>query len=310
MAKRPFRLKQIRLTTPTNESWVDVSFGHEFLTGACGERVAYGPLFAYCFRRFGYPDRGWDDYKELVRYYLSTPHPSLVLVVQPRVSDTSYLSLKFLVPMSLRKAIDDFGRRDQQAWAVRAQDWAEQQGLPEWMPEWMTIFNTEIVPALPHLSAAQTWRSAVNSIHYELGEEGTREYDLTHRVVEFKEAIEHDYEKIEPHPAYCERPDNHQEWPDDDPLKPLAEAALVALADLRTPVGVRDQAIDAFGLVEPKRLPLPPAASAGYPSGALGNTAAKEFGALHGLVLKLGKGNAKLGITRVLAAVEGQQEAA
>ncbi len=43
-----------------------------------------GPsLFAYLFRRFGYPNVGWDDYKQLVEYALTTPIPGLYLTVYP-----------------------------------------------------------------------------------------------------------------------------------------------------------------------------------------------------------------------------------
>jgi hypothetical protein len=38
------------------------------------------------------------------------------------------------------------------------------------------------------------------------------------------------------------------------------------------------------------------AASAGFPSDSLGNTAPNEFAELHSLILKLGKGNVKRGI--------------
>jgi len=41
------------------------------------------PLFAYLFRRFGYPSQGWDDHKELVRYLLTTPMDKVFLEVRP-----------------------------------------------------------------------------------------------------------------------------------------------------------------------------------------------------------------------------------
>jgi len=42
----------------------------------------------------------------------------------------------------------------------------------------------------------------------------------------------------------------------------------------------------------------------GYPSGMLGNAAPKEFAALHGLILKLGKGNAARGIKKATALLD------
>jgi hypothetical protein len=96
-----------------------------------------------------------------------------------------------------------------------------------------------------------------------------------------------------------------QDWNDDDPLKPFAQAAMVALEDLRTPVGVRDASINAFGLVDKEsgRADVKIAPSAGYPSGMIGNTAPEEFAELHGLVLTLGKGNAKRGIKKIMSAM-------
>ena len=48
-----------------------------------GPYLNYGEIFAYLFRRFGYPLRGWDDYKELTVYYLTTRMDGVVLWVKP-----------------------------------------------------------------------------------------------------------------------------------------------------------------------------------------------------------------------------------
>jgi hypothetical protein len=42
-----------------------------------------GQLFAYLFRRFGYPNDGWDDRKELASYLLNTPMCDVFLSVTP-----------------------------------------------------------------------------------------------------------------------------------------------------------------------------------------------------------------------------------
>lgn len=41
--------------------------------------VRSGQVMGYLFRRFGYPIRGWDGYKELCTYLLTTPHKRLYL---------------------------------------------------------------------------------------------------------------------------------------------------------------------------------------------------------------------------------------
>ena len=46
----------------------------------------YGPLFAYMYRRFGVPEFGSDDYKEIANWYITTPDKNVVLCVSPRPS--------------------------------------------------------------------------------------------------------------------------------------------------------------------------------------------------------------------------------
>lgn len=175
--------------------------------------IEYGSLFAYLFRRFGYPECGWDNYKELVAYYLTTPHPNMILKIAPHVGNISTIGFKFMVEKD-------------------------------------TFLKLE---------------NAIQSEPY-------------HRSVDVRK------------------------WDANDPLKPFAELAIVALEDLLTPVGVRDQAINALGKAE-TTAPISPSLGAGYPSGALGNSAPQEFAELHGLILKLGKGNAKRGMAKVVDAI-------
>ncbi|ENZ77926.1 MULTISPECIES: hypothetical protein [Ralstonia] len=312
MGKRKFRLKQANMA---GRDWSGLDFrsyidrgdtkrslSDPVIASVRGDEIDYGKLFAYCFRRFGYPDRGWDDYKQLVSYYLTTPNPDLVLNITPYVGNSSVLSLRFLVGSESSMAIDAYARRDRTAWEQRSLDWAEKQGLPDWMPEWLGIYNSEFRQAFPQIPIATSWREVLD-FPFAMGEEGSRPYVLTSRVAEFRQTLHESYKQVEAWPAYYLRPANLHDWNDDDPLKPLAQAAIEALRDLSSPVGVRDQSINAFGQVESGRIKVKAAASAGYPSGALGNTAAKEFAELHELVLKLGKGSVKRGISKVLSAV-------
>lgn len=312
MAKRKFRTKQADLS---GKAWTGFRFGQfieddpasedlfsdPIIEQKCGPEIDYGKLFAYCFRRFGYPNRGWDDYKELVSYYLTTPCPDLVLKIAPYVGDTASLSLGFLAAGELPFQVNDYARRDRVAWEKRSLDWAETQGLPEWMPRWIDTYNTEFRPS--EAPPVSDWREACG-FQFAMGKEGTPIHAMTGRVAEFRSKLHLDYSQIEAWPAYYERPCDLSSGNDDDPLKSLAFAALEALEDLKTPVGVRDQAINAFGLVEVDTCPIAtakPAASAGYPSGQMGNFAAKEFAELHSLVLELGGGDAKRGIKKALA---------
>lgn len=311
MAKRKFHLKQ---ADTAGKRWRELSFrsyvddgrsmclSNPIVKSVIGDEIDYGKLFAYLFRRFGYPNRGWDDYKELVTYYLTTPHPGMVLEITPYVGGTSAISLRFLVETSTSYAIEAYAQRHRNEWKVRSLDWAEAQGLPDWMQEWVRIYNTEYRAAFPDVPLAENWRQTVN-FYFPLGEEGTNAYELTNRVVQFREKLHADFSEIEPYPPFYYRPSNLAECNDDDPIKPFVAAAIDALKDLRTPVGVRDQAIDVFGEVEFGRSNAKCAASAGYPSGALGNAAPQEFAELHTLILKLGKSNVKRGIAKVMDAI-------
>lgn len=312
MGKRKFCMKQANMA---DQEWSGLDFrsyidrgdtkrslSDPIIASVCGDVIDYGKLFAYCFRRFGYPDRGWDDYKQLVSYYLTTPHPDLVLNITPYVGNTSVISLSFLVGSESSTAINAYAQRELLAWRQRSLDRAEKQGLPDWMSEWLGIYNSEFREAFPQIPMANSWREVLD-FPFAMGEEGSRPYELTGRVAEFRKKLFESYQQVEARPAYYFRPANLQDWNDDDPLKPLAHAAIEALRDLSSPVGVRDQSINAFGPVESGRVQVKAAASAGYPSGALGNTAAKEFAELHNLVLKLGRGSVKRGIAKVLSAV-------
>lgn len=46
----------------------------------------YGPLFAYMYRRFGIPEYGSDDHKEIAGWYITTPDENVALRVSPRPS--------------------------------------------------------------------------------------------------------------------------------------------------------------------------------------------------------------------------------
>ena len=47
------------------------------------ERDVRGDQVMYLFRRFGYPIHGWDDYKSITGYFLTTPDPDIILWCKP-----------------------------------------------------------------------------------------------------------------------------------------------------------------------------------------------------------------------------------
>lgn len=229
----------------------------------------------------------------------------MLLNITPHVGNTSVIAIRFMVSRATMLAVEDYAQRDRAAWDQRMYDWAEKQGLPVWMPEWIDYYNNECRQLWPSAPVAETWRQ-IMGFPFPYGEKGTPLHEMTSRVTAFCKQLREDYEKVEAWPAYYDRPTDWHAMNEDDPLKPLAEAALAALQDLRSPVGVRDQSIDAFGEADGSVCEVCAAESAGYPCGALGNVAPKEFAELHGLIADLGKGNIKLGIKKVIAAMKAR----
>ncbi|HDR9103289.1 TPA: hypothetical protein QDB04_000007 [Burkholderia vietnamiensis] len=167
------------------------------------------------------------------------------------------------------------------------------------MPDWLTFCNTVIREQFPAVPEHTNWRDTTGWM-MTFGAPGDPHYTLSKNASEFRTALYADYETVEPEPGYVERSANWREWDADDPLKACAEAAFVALQDLRRSVRVRDAAIDAFGEVAESRRTVKEPPVAGFPSGQLGNLATREFAELHGLVMKMGKGNARRGIAKMM----------
>ncbi|HEJ2342337.1 TPA: hypothetical protein ACWLUJ_006141 [Pseudomonas aeruginosa] len=276
------------------------------ITSVVGETMDYGSLFAYLFRRFGYPNAGWDDYKELTKYILSTPNPDMFLQVVPYTGNTTWITFRFFVTEELAQAVRAHDDHERTEWERRAFAWRERQGLPEWMPDWIKMVNEEVYPAWGITNAEVTsWREAIRSaLPLGADEDESPYYDLSNKAYQFHLALIEDYRRIEARPPRLMRSADISTWAQTDPLRPLAEAAIIALQDLLRPVRVRDIAINALGATEFNRRVLKEAPVSGYPSGSLGNCAPAEFADLHGLIMRLGKGDARKGVAKAKAALE------
>lgn len=313
MSQSPAKSRRFRLRSAALKEgvrYVGLSFSfytaesgfiNPVVSEACGEEMDYGKLHSYLFRRFGYPNSGWDGYKELTKYVLSTPLKDLFLCITPNVGCNAEQHFSFVAPYDVRLETDAYARRFMTEWQNRAFAWRELQGLPEWMPQWMEFCRAELREAFPHAQACQTWQETVGWMQLPFGEEGSEVQTLCKNARLFHNSLYAEYEQVEPQPEYVERCPNWREWDDADPLRKYAEAAYVALTELKHPVRVRDSAIDAFGEVAEHRSPLKEPLVAGYPSGALANAAPTEFAQLQRLVLKLGNGNSRRGISKILA---------
>lgn len=275
------------------------------IASVIGEPIDYGHLFAYCFRRFGYPEQGWDCYKQLARWTLTTPSEDLLLSVVPYVGNNASISLRFLVPFPVARRVSAYDWCEREAWMERAFVHAQRQGLPDWLPAYVDLCRS-----IPQFTSGGTederWRALTLACVAPVTDDQSRA--LAGRARTFYMALLADYKAVEPCPESPERSPDVGSWADDDPLKPLAMAARIALADLRTPVGVRDQAIDVLGKVDLPRRSVKPAVASGYPCGGLGNRAPDAFAELHGAILRLGRGNAKRGIRKTLALIGQSSE--
>lgn len=65
-----------------------------------GDELDYGALFAYLFRRFGFPNAPWDAGR-LARYVLATPCADMFLVIEPRLSGTATEVFGFHAPKAV-----------------------------------------------------------------------------------------------------------------------------------------------------------------------------------------------------------------
>ena len=75
-----------------------------------GTEVEYGALFAYLFRRFGYPNTQWDA-DRLVRYVLATPRDDLYLIIEPTIAGRTAQVFSFLAPAPVHAAAEAYRRQ-------------------------------------------------------------------------------------------------------------------------------------------------------------------------------------------------------
>lgn len=261
------------------------------------KELDYGKLFTYAFRRFGLPNAGSDGYKEIANWYLKTPHPDLLLIIRPTPLEEPHFSIRFRVPEELSMACHHWNRVDINAWTQRKLDWAEKQGLPEWIPALTAKFAKEMMPGA-------TWRDLYLGYIIMMEPYPDRTPSGDPELLEFAAKVAK-FSDIEPRPAWRERNPDLDQWADDDPKKPLAFAAIDALADLKTGVRVRDMAINAFGkMADGEGQVVDEAAGSGNTLGLMFNAAPDESVALQDAARKIGKGNYKAGLNQILKLIE------
>lgn len=317
-----------------SESFVDsIDLIHEGI----GKTVPQGSFFAYLWRRFGYPNVGWDDGKELVSYLLTTTHPGMLVRITPYAGGDSSISISFLVPMDAAMAARKWESRSRNAWRDRMFDWIEAENhLPRWLHEYVAKTRENALKsgqASQETVDAITWRNLFDGL-------GMMSYAAKKAGEADERGDWHDrmvaaWTEIEPEPGLDYRDKDWTTWSENDPLRPYAEAIVQTLGELKRPVWVRDcpitpqgpvddqtaidieDEIDALLGCEPPRAASEVdiedaryevqsarlARAAGYPSGDLGNADPELFAKLHAAVLRLGDGDPVVGMTKALAAL-------
>ncbi|MBN6742791.1 hypothetical protein JKG47_20285 [Acidithiobacillus sp. MC6.1] len=262
-----------------------------------GAAIDYAHLFVYLFRRFGYPNRGWDDYKELTKYVLTTPKPDCFLEVVPTPGVCALPQVHFTVwaHLAVFMAEQEYRLRPAQERWQRMMDWQEAQGLPEWMPELAAFARQRYSSMFGPLHDERDWRDCLRFAEVPVvkgdSEDGIR---LKTLIRNFLGEMTDRYAEVEPLVEQVDRSSDWREWADDDPLKPYGAAVEATLLDLRRTVSIRDVSITAFG--EPLDGEVDLAKSSGYPSGYMGNINPLLVAKLQGRIEQMGNGDLEKGL--------------
>ena len=253
-----------------------------------GENVPQGALFAYLFRRFGYPNRGSDPYKELASYLLTTTHPDMLLRITPYAGGDPAISFSFLVTHEAHIACRNWTSRQRDAHEMAFYDWAEKNDRVH--PTAESAADSVGLQGWPIPRALTGWRRVVPALRI-LGYKARRPHSSpdVEKLLIWLHQADADYEAEHPRPDIEWRSASISEWDESDPLTPFALAMTHTLKDLQKAVWIRDCAINIMGPVDDEDVvdDVDYAEVAGYPSGAIGNEDPRGFADLQGLILGL-----------------------
>lgn len=249
--------------------------------------LPYGPATAYLIRRFGYPERGWDSYKELISWTLTTPDPEIRLRITPYVGDDLSIAVRPLLSVGRKRALDIWEGAPRDAWEARFDAHLTGQPRRSWFSEVEGISTRFGLPDRPLMRGLLILSER----------QGELPPAIDSARAEARQ-IRNAFEASDPFPGLRIRPDRIDMFDPDDPLRAIASVLEVTVWDLQRGVRVRDQAINLFGQTEEADLSEHPVS--GYPSGALGNASPKGMAELHARILHLGEGDPELGLSRAL----------
>lgn len=94
-----------------------------------GKEISFGMLFAYCFRRFGFPNIGSDEYKEIASYLLVTPIEGLFLRVSIKALSKTSLLFGYLMKNELNSVLSNEKNVVFKKFDKEFSDWRKRKGL-------------------------------------------------------------------------------------------------------------------------------------------------------------------------------------
>ena len=194
-----------------------------------------GNTFMYLFRRFGYPFFGWDGYKKLVQYAITTPMPGVILTVEPNVTGGG--TFGYMLREGIDKACEAEERKPWQDQYKRFEAWAiETKGIE--------TIHQFYEPDKDKLNRVwRTWAAANKANDFKSHKEAEKVfYDQQAKITQ---DLLDEYLKIEPHPTIAPLEDRA----DNSIMKQCHVALCAAIRDLLRPVYVRDVMINICGEV-------------------------------------------------------------
>ena len=188
-----------------------------------------GSVFIYMFRRFGYPRYGWDGQKTLVKWICTTNMDGVLLEVQPNVTGAG--TFGYMLRRDIDKACSDEEDKPHQERYHRFETWAiKTKGIE-------TIHRCFEPDQVKLNRVWQAWQED-HKINDFKSQEDAESIFFNNQDTITKELMD-EYEKIEP---YAKRV-RVNDLPNDSILKQCQNAIRGAIADLWTPVMLRDVVI-------------------------------------------------------------------
>lgn len=97
--------------------------------GVFGDELDFGRLFAYCFRRFGLPNIGSDDYKDIANYLVTTPLEGLFLRIEIKAHCDPFLLFGYVVTQAIQHKLLQESAAAASAWRAKFKAWRDANGI-------------------------------------------------------------------------------------------------------------------------------------------------------------------------------------